>query len=189
MSEGIKISQLQEKSDINGSEYLLAQDGGTNKKISTSKFATKSDIPSDYVTTENLTTELEKKLDVNTYNSDKATFATKEEIPSLDDYVTTENLTTELEKKLDVDTYNSDKETFATKDEIPSLDDYVTTEVADEKYQTKGDYITSESISSLPEIEEIKTKISGEGVSAIKVVTEIPGEPEPDVLYIVIPKE
>ena len=73
-------------------------------------------VPAEYVTETELTakgyattTQLEAKLDVETYNNDKATFATKDEIPT--DYVTTETA----------------EATYAKKTEIPDTSDFVTT--------------------------------------------------------------
>lgn len=86
----------------------------------------------------NLTATVHEKLDTSTYNSEKASFETKEHaaatyqpkgdyITSIpDNYVTDEELngkgyatTTQLSAKLDVEAYNNDKATFALKSEIP----------------------------------------------------------------------
>ena len=69
-------------------------------------------------------TEVQAKLDTNTYNQDKAAFATK----------------TELNEKVSTETYNSDKATFALKSEIPSVSGLLTKTQADGYYQAKGDY-------------------------------------------------
>ena len=116
-------------------------------------------------------TELESKLDVQTYNSEKATFALKTEIPDtstlatktelteglagkantsdLSDYLTTADAQStyatksELGAKLDVETYNSDKATFALKSELPDISNLITKATADETYQPKGEYLTA----------------------------------------------
>lgn len=123
--------------------------------------------------TSNLATkaELGAKLDVETYNSEKATFALKSELPDTSDLATKSELTeglagkantsdlsnyltttdaqstyaskSELVAKLDVEIYNSDKATFALKSELPDTSDLVTKATADETYQPKGEYLTS----------------------------------------------
>lgn len=49
---------------------------------------------------------------------------------------------TELSNKLDTETYNADKATFALKTEIPDTSTFITTETADSKYQPRGTYLT-----------------------------------------------
>lgn len=99
---------------------------------------------SNYYNKGEVDTKLDAKLDVETYNSDKSTFALKTE---LSDYLTTSNaaetyqpkgnylteipseyiteteLSESLSNKLDVSAYTQDKSTFALKSEIPT--DYV----------------------------------------------------------------
>lgn len=41
---GTKISELQELLQITGAEYIPVETGGTNKKVSIGKLATKEDI-------------------------------------------------------------------------------------------------------------------------------------------------
>ena len=96
--------------------------------VADSKYQVKGDyltsIPAEYVTDDELTskgyattTQLSTKLDLNTYNADKQTFATKDELSSkanatdLDNYVTTE-------------TANS---TYATKSEIGEINNILDT--------------------------------------------------------------
>lgn len=123
--------------------------------------------------TSNLATkaELGAKLDITTYNNDKATFALKSEIPNTSDLATKSELTeglagkantsdlsnyltntdaqstyatkSELGAKLDVETYNSDKATFALKSELPDTSNLITKATADETYQPKGEYLTA----------------------------------------------
>ena len=135
-------------------------------------------IPEEYVTDTELnekgyatTTQLAAKLDVETYNNDKATFALKSEIPNtstlatkselseglagkantsdLSNYLTTTDAQStyatksELGAKLDTSTYNSEKATFALKSELPDTSVFVTKATADETYQPKGEYLTA----------------------------------------------
>lgn len=133
---------------------LSATGGGTADSVDWANITSK---PDDIV---NITDKLAEKLDVSTYNSDKATFATKEELAGkanssdLSNYLTTsvaestyakESSLEELKtSKLDVSTYNQDKETFALKTEIPNdyltdadLTDYLTKDEASDTYRQK----------------------------------------------------
>lgn len=137
-----------------------------------------TEVPAEYVTDEELngkgyatTTQLAAKLDVETYNNDKATFALKSEIPNTSNLATKTELSeglagkantsdlanyltntdaqstyatkSELGAKLDTSTYNSEKATFALKSELPDTSDFVTKATADGTYQPKGEYLTS----------------------------------------------
>lgn len=67
--------------------------------------------------------ELGKKLNKSEYTTDKATFATKEELNQKQDsgdYATNSQLTEGLNSKLNATTYAQDKLTFATKTELTS---------------------------------------------------------------------
>lgn len=106
-----------------GTGVLSATGGGTADSVDWANITSK---PDDIV---NITDKLAEKLDVSTYNSEKATFATKEELADkanssdLSNYVTTVNA----------------EATYAKKSEIPSLEGYLQTSVADEKYATKAE--------------------------------------------------
>lgn len=136
------------------SGVLSATGGGTADSVDWANITSK---PDDIV---NITDKLAEKLDVSTYNSEKATFATKEELAGkanssdLSNYLTTsvaestyakESSLEELKtSKLDVSTYNQDKETFALKTEIPNdyltdadLTDYLTKDEASDTYRQK----------------------------------------------------
>lgn len=123
--------------------------------------------------TSNLATkaELGAKLDVETYNSEKATFALKTEIPDtsilatkteltdglagkantsdLSNYLTTADAQStyatksELGAKLDTSTYDSEKTTFALKSELPDTSNLLTKTEASNTYQPKGEYLTA----------------------------------------------
>lgn len=103
---------------------------------------------SNYYNKGEVDTKLDAKLDVETYNSDKSTFALKTEladyltttnaaetyqpigdyltsIPS--EYVTDTELNAGLNNKVDVTAYTADKETFALKTEIPDTSSFATT--------------------------------------------------------------
>ena len=159
-----------------GNIEITVQGGGITEAPNDGKiYARKSEQWTEVVIpdTSNLATkaELGAKLDVETYNSEKATFALKTEIPDtstlatkselteglsgkantsdLSDYLTTTDAQStyatkaELVAKLDVETYNSEKATFALKSELPDTSNLVTKATADETYQPKGSYLTS----------------------------------------------
>lgn len=64
-------------------------------------------------------TQLSAKLDASTYNSQKANFATKSQIPDTSALATKAEVTSGLANKVDTSTYTADKATFALKTEIP----------------------------------------------------------------------
>lgn len=81
------------------------------------------------------------KLDAETYNSDKANFATKTE------------LSESLSNKLDTSIYSADKETFALKDEIPT--DYVTD-------SDLANYATTTTVNGIEtRLQTVETELSG----------------------------
>ena len=100
---GTKISQMAELSEVTGNEYIPVVDSTGNKKVLTSKFAKKEDIPnvSSFITT----TTADSKY------QPKGNYLTS--IPS--EYVTT----TDLGNYVTTSTANS---TFATKEELGNID-------------------------------------------------------------------
>lgn len=64
-------------------------------------------------------TQLSSKLDTSTYNSDKANFATKSQIPDTSTLATKAEVTSGLASKVNTSTYTADKATFALKTQIP----------------------------------------------------------------------
>ena len=72
-------------------------------------------------------TQLGTKLDASTYNSEKANFATKSQIPDTSTLATKSEVTSGLANKVDTSTYTADKATFALKTEIPDTSGYATT--------------------------------------------------------------
>lgn len=114
--------------------------------------------------------QLEDKLDVETYNTDKSTFALKTEIPSLDNYATK----AELNEKVSTDTYNADKATFATKAELGTKLDTSTYNSEKSSFATKT---------------ELSAKVSGTGVTKMQVVTDLPESPDASTLYILTAAE
>lgn len=140
-----------------------------------------TEVPSDYVTDSELTEGLagkqdkgdyalksdlntlatkEEISDMETKSNAAATYATKEEIPSLEGYLTetvaSETYATkqELGNKLDTATYNSEKAGFETKENAAAT------------YQVKGNYATK---SEIPTATSQLTNDSG-------FITEIPSE-------------
>lgn len=144
------------KTELNSKQNTLVS--GTNiKTINGNSLLGSGDITitgggdidlSNYYNKTEVDGKLDAKLDVETYNSDKSTFATKTE---LSDYLTTENavetyqpkgnylteipseyvteseLNAGLNNKVDVTAYTQDKSTFALKSEIPDASNFATT--------------------------------------------------------------
>lgn len=145
------------KTELNSKQETLIS--GTNiKTINGNSILGSGDITitgggdidlSNYYNKGEVDTKLDAKLDVETYNSDKSTFALKTEladyltttnaaetyqpigdyltsIPS--EYVTDTELNAGLNNKVDVTAYTADKETFALKTEIPDTSNFATNE-------------------------------------------------------------
>ena len=103
------------------------------------------------------------KVDKETYDADKQTFALKTELPDMAQYVDktsykadkqTFALKSEIpstENFVDKVTYNSDKQTFALKSEIPSLNGYAT----EEWVESKGYLTEHQDISNLATKKEV----------------------------------
>lgn len=86
-------------------------------------------------------TEVDAKIDeIEAGGADLTNYYNKSEV---DEKLAGKADVSSLNSKLDIETYNLDKSTFALKSEIPDTSDFVTSTVADEKYQVKGDYLTS----------------------------------------------
>lgn len=99
----------------------------------------------------------EEIADMETKSNAAATYATKDEIPSLEGYLTetvaSETYATkqELGNKLDTATYNSEKAGFETKENAAAT------------YQVKGDYATKEELNTkIGDINTILDSINGE---------------------------
>lgn len=153
-----------------------------NGKQDAGDYALKSEIPdtSELATKE----ELAAKLDIATYNSEKANFALKSELPDTSTLATKSEVTSGLATKLDVATYNVDKPTFALKTEIPDISglatktelsgkldtatynsekaNFETKENAAATYQVKGDYATTAQLNSKQD-----TLVSGTNIKTI----------------------
>lgn len=119
-------------------DYLVASDlieyAKTEDLPSLEGYAKTSDIPdvSNFITMSDVeskkylvASDIEGKLDVDTYNTDKSTFALKSDIPSVP--TKTSELTNDsgfltehqdISGKVDKTTYNSDKVTFSLKSEV-----------------------------------------------------------------------
>lgn len=117
MADGIKISQMQEKTTLEGTEFFPIVDGNSNKKVKTDKLATKDDIPS--------IDELLSKTEAQDLYQSKGDYALKSEIPDVEDFIT----------ETDADSKYQAKGDYALKSEIPT--DYLTEDEAGNLYQTK----------------------------------------------------
>lgn len=101
----------------------------------------------------------DSKLDMNLYNSDKASFATKDELTT----------------KLDISLYNSDKASFATKDElnlkadISSLYDFATKDELD-NYALKSSISSNGAIISGASYEQIVATLKYAGLELPKTL-------------------
>ena len=149
--------------------------------------------------------QLATKLDITTYTADKATFALKTEIPSVEEFITE----AEADGKYQVKgTYlTSVPDEYITDTELNDKG-YITTTAADSKYQPKGTYLTavpseyiteseltakgyettahaSSTYATKSEIPDVTSKVTGTGITNIEVVTELPGTQNENTLYIV----
>lgn len=80
-------------------------------------------------------TELSDKLDTETYNADKATFALKTEIPDTSTFITTETADGKYQPKGEY-LVSADLADYALKTEIPSTDDFATKTELNSKQDT-----------------------------------------------------
>lgn len=157
---------------------LSTTGGGTADSVEWDNVLSK---PDDIV---NITKRLAAKLDTATYNSEKANFALKSELPDTSTLATKSEVTSGLATKLDVATYNVDKPTFALKTEIPDISglatktelsgkldtatynsekaSFETKENAAATYQVKGDYATTAQLNSKQD-----TLVSGTNIKTI----------------------
>lgn len=152
-----KIESI-ETGDVDLSSYY-------NKTEVDSKLDAKADVADVYSKLEVYTkTEVDTKLDdISAGDVDLSSYYNKSEVDGLlDDKADSSSLAS----KLDVSTYNSDKVNFALKSEIPDVSGFVTSTDADEKYQVKGDYLTS-----IPSEYVTETELSSKGY-----LTSIPAE-------------
>lgn len=117
MADGIKISQMQEKTTLEGTEFFPIVDGSSNKKVKTDKLATKDDIPS--------IDGLLSKTEAQDLYQSKGDYALKSEIPDVEGFIT----------ETDADSKYQAKGDYALKSEIPT--DYLTEDEAGSLYQTK----------------------------------------------------
>lgn len=172
MADGIKISQMQEKTTLDGTEFFPIVDGSSNKKVKTDKLATKNDIPS--------IDGLLSKTEAQDLYQSKGDYALKSEIPT--DYLTEDEAGNLYQTKLvsgqNIKTINgqsilgggditvteggdvidsgipdapNDNKLYGRKNadwseiimpEVPDVSEFITEAEADEKYQEKGDYLT-----------------------------------------------
>ena len=107
-----------------------------------SKLDAKANVNDVYSKSEVYTkSEVDTKLDeISAGDVDLTNYYNKSEVDGL---LVNKADSSALDSKLDVSTYNYDKTTFALKSEIPDVSDFVNSTDADEKYQVKGNYLTS----------------------------------------------
>ena len=125
MAEGIKISQMQEKVNIEGTEYIPIVDGSSNKKVKTDKILTKEEAEENY----------------------------QEKLTSGTNIKTINNQTVLGSGNIEINI--PDTSNFATKDEIPDVSDVLTKTEASEVYQVKGNYLTQSSLDNYITVEDL----------------------------------
>lgn len=117
-------------------------------------------------------TQLGTKLDTSTYNSDKANFATKSQIPDTSTLATKSEVTTGLASKVNTSTYTADKATFALKTEIPDtsglatktqLSGYATTTALTQGLAGKANATHTHAIS---DVTNLQTTLDGKAASS-----------------------
>lgn len=108
-------------------------------------------------------TQLSTKLDTSTYNSDKATFATKSQIPDVSNLATKSEVTSGLNSKVNTSTYTADKATFALKTEIPDTSGFATTTALTQGLAGKANTKHTHAIS---DITNLQTTLDGKAASA-----------------------
>lgn len=117
-----------EKQQVRGSSASIAQYAGKEGQIVFNRDNKRLHVMSgtagqstQYLSTAQAATktQLSAKLDTSTYNSQKANFATKSQIPDTSALATKAEVTSGLASKVNTSTYTADKATFALKTEIP----------------------------------------------------------------------
>lgn len=101
-------------------------------------------------------------------------------------------VTNQIATKLDASTYTADKATFALKTDIPTVPTKLSQLENDSSFatttqlETKLDTATYNSEkANFATKSEVNAKVSGTGITGIQVVSELPGSPTQNVLYIV----
>lgn len=125
-----------EKQQVRGTSASIAQYAGKEGQIVFNKDNKRLHVMSgtvgqstQYLSTAQAATktQLGAKLDASTYNSEKASFATKSQIPDVSTLATKAEVTSGLANKVNTSTYTADKATFALKTEIPDTSGLATT--------------------------------------------------------------
>ena len=133
-------SELPSTANLVTTEELNEAISGKANTSDLSNYLTKTDAESTYAKETSLEGLESSKLDVSTYNQDKATFALKSELPDTSDMLTKTEASSTYQPK----------------------GDYITTTVADGKYQPKGEYATDEELSGKQD-----TLVSGTNIKTI----------------------
>lgn len=117
-------------------------------------------------------TQLGTKLDASTYNSEKADFATKSQIPDTSTLATKAEVTSGLANKVNTSIYTADKATFALKTEIPDtsglatktqLSGYATTTALTQGLAGKANATHTHAIS---DVTNLQTTLDGKAASS-----------------------
>lgn len=108
-------------------------------------------------------TQLGTKLDTSTYNSEKANFATKSQIPDTSTLATKTEVTSGLANKVDTSTYTADKATFALKTQIPDTSGLATTTALTQGLAGKANATHTHAIS---DVTNLQTTLDGKAASS-----------------------
>ena len=146
MAKKMKISQMPEKTQLTGSEYIPIVDGSSNKKVKTDKLLTKTEAEEDYQE------KLVSSTNIKTVNGESVLGNGNIEIAVPD----TSDMLTKTEA---ADLYQS-KGDYALKSEIPDTSTLLTKTEASETYQAKGDYLTQTDLENYTTDEELSTLLA-----------------------------
>lgn len=170
-----------EKQQVRGTSASIAQYAGKEGQIVFNKDNKRLHVMSgtvgqstQYLSTAQAATktQLSAKLDVSTYNSEKASFATKSQIPDVSTLATKTEVTSGLASKVNTSTYTADKATFALKTEIPDtsglatktqLSGYATTTALTQGLAGKANTTHTHAIS---DITNLQTTLDGKAASS-----------------------
>lgn len=173
------LDDLALKAEIPSNVSELTNDAG---------YITNSSLTS-YATQEYVNTQIS-----NLVNSAPEALNTLDELAAAlnDDSNFATTVTNQIAAKLDASTYTADKATFALKTDIPTVPTKLSQLENDSSFatttqlETKLDTSTYNSEkANFATKSEVNAKVSGTGITSIQVVSELPGSPTQNVLYIV----